>query len=84
VWTCFRCVAALAYERFAECPVDADEGKITYYCRAWVLNPIGSVLFPDAIGDSASWITSTACGTGTMQVRVCPANVNELLHCCLL
>jgi hypothetical protein len=28
--------------------------------------------------------TSTACGTGTMQVRVCAANVNELSHCCWL
>jgi hypothetical protein len=38
-------------DRFAECPQDADEGT-----GAWVLNLFGSVLFPDATGDSASWM----------------------------
>ncbi|KAF8668839.1 hypothetical protein HU200_052040 [Digitaria exilis] len=35
---------------------DADELTVTYYCRAWVLNMFGSVLFPDSTGDSASWM----------------------------
>jgi hypothetical protein len=43
-------------ERFANCPPDADEGTITHYCRAWVLNLFGSVLFPDATGDTTSWM----------------------------
>jgi hypothetical protein len=43
-------------ERFAECPQDTDEGTITYYCRVWVLNLFGSVLFLDATGDNASWM----------------------------
>jgi hypothetical protein len=43
-------------ERFVECPQDADEGTVTYYYRAWVINLSGSVLFPDATGNSASWM----------------------------
>jgi hypothetical protein len=43
-------------ERFANYPPDADEGTVTHYCRAWVLNLFGSVLFPDATRDSSSWM----------------------------
>lgn len=43
-------------ENFAECPVDADEQTVTYYCRAWVLHLFGCVLFPDGTGDIASWM----------------------------
>jgi hypothetical protein len=44
------------WERFVECPQDADEGTITYYCRVWVLNLFASVLFPNATGDNALWM----------------------------
>jgi hypothetical protein len=43
-------------ERFANCPPNADEGTITHYYRAWVLNLFGSALFPDATGDTALWM----------------------------
>jgi hypothetical protein len=43
-------------ETFAQCPEHTDEGTIMYYCRAWVLSLFGFVLFPDATGDSASWM----------------------------
>jgi hypothetical protein len=42
--------------RFVEYQEDADDGTVTYYCRAWVLNLFGSVLFPNATRDSASWM----------------------------
>lgn len=41
---------------FTACPPDADEQTVTFYCRGWVMNMFGSVLFPDATGDSASWM----------------------------
>jgi hypothetical protein len=30
--------------------------SVTYYCRAWILHLFGCVLFPDATGDTASWM----------------------------
>ncbi|KAL6848192.1 hypothetical protein ACP4OV_022320 [Aristida adscensionis] len=41
---------------FSICPSNADEPTLTYYARAWVLHMFGSVLFPDAAGERASWI----------------------------
>lgn len=43
-------------QSFGECPAAADDQTVSYYCRAWVLHLFGSVLFPDATGDSASWM----------------------------
>jgi hypothetical protein len=43
-------------QNFAQCPDVADEQTVTYYCRAWILHLFGCVLFPDATGDSASWM----------------------------
>ncbi|CAO1948984.1 unnamed protein product [Urochloa humidicola] len=43
-------------DTFGTCPEDADEATLTYHCRAWVLHLFGTVLFPDATGDSASWM----------------------------
>jgi hypothetical protein len=42
---------------FGSCPDDADEATVTFHGRAWVvLHMFGSVLFPDGMGDSASWM----------------------------
>jgi hypothetical protein len=43
-------------EQFGECPPDADEATVDYYCRAWLLHMFGTVLFPDGTGDTASWM----------------------------
>jgi hypothetical protein len=43
-------------EQFHQCPADADDATITYYCRAYVLHMFGTVLFPDGTGDTASWM----------------------------
>ena len=41
---------------FAQCPEEADEEMVGYYYRAWILHIFACVLFPDATGDSASWM----------------------------
>jgi hypothetical protein len=43
-------------QAFGQCPPGADEQTVGYHCRAWILHLFGSVLFPDATGDSASWM----------------------------
>lgn len=43
-------------QQFAQCPDNATEETVTYYCRAWILHLFGCVLFPDATGDNASWM----------------------------
>lgn len=53
-------------EKFGECPPDADEATVDYYCRAWVLHIFGTVLFPDGTGIRPRGCTSPACGTGIM------------------
>ncbi|TVU32501.1 hypothetical protein EJB05_24232, partial [Eragrostis curvula] len=42
--------------RFNTFPVGADEVTVTYHARAWVMHMFGTVLFPDATGDCASWM----------------------------
>jgi hypothetical protein len=41
---------------FAQCPPGTDEQTVQYYCRAWILHLFGCVLFPDGMGDTASWM----------------------------
>jgi hypothetical protein len=43
-------------QNFAQCPANANQETVTYYCRAWVMHLFGCVLFPDATGDTASWM----------------------------
>ena len=43
-------------EEFALCPEEADEEIVGYYCSAWILHLFAYVLFPNAMGDSASWM----------------------------
>jgi hypothetical protein len=43
-------------QHFQECPEDADELMVSRYARAWIWHLFGSVLFPDATGDCASWM----------------------------
>ena len=43
-------------QEFAQCPEEADEETIGYYCRAWILHLFVCVLFPNAMGDTASWM----------------------------
>ncbi|XP_021309200.1 protein MAIN-LIKE 1 [Sorghum bicolor] len=43
-------------EQWHQCPPDADEATVNYYCRAYVLHMFGTVLFPDGTGDTASWM----------------------------
>ena len=43
-------------EEFAQCLEEADEETVGYYCREWILHLFACVLFPDATGDSASWM----------------------------
>ena len=43
-------------QEFAQCPEEGDEEIIGYYCRAWILHLFAYVLFPDAMGDTASWM----------------------------
>ena len=43
-------------EEFAQCPEEADEETVGYYCMVWILHLFACVLFPDAMGDSASWM----------------------------
>ena len=41
---------------FAQYPEVADDEIVGYYYRAWILHLFACVLFPDAMGDSASWM----------------------------
>ena len=41
-------------EEFAQCPEEADEEIVGYYCRAWILHLFACVLFPGTMGDTAS------------------------------
>uniref|UniRef100_K3YLZ9 Aminotransferase-like plant mobile domain-containing protein n=1 Tax=Setaria italica TaxID=4555 RepID=K3YLZ9_SETIT len=43
-------------EHFGHCPQDADAETVGHYCRAWILHLFACVLFPDATGDTASWM----------------------------
>ena len=53
---------------FAQCPEEADEDIVGYYCRAWILHLFAYVLFPDATGDTTRGCGSTASLTGTRRV----------------
>ena len=44
------------WEEFAQCPEEADEETVGYYYRAWILHLFAHVLFPNATGDSVSWM----------------------------
>jgi hypothetical protein len=41
---------------FTHCPPGADDQTVQYYYRAWILHLFGCVLFPDGMGDTASWM----------------------------
>jgi hypothetical protein len=43
-------------QAFGVCPPGADKQTVGYNCCAWILHLFGSVLFPDATGDNASWM----------------------------
>jgi len=43
-------------QSFGNCPAHADQERVAYYCRAWILHLFGCVLFPDRTGDTASWM----------------------------
>ena len=43
-------------QEFVQCPEEVDEETVGYYCRAWILHLFACVLFPDATGDTASWM----------------------------
>uniref|UniRef100_K3YL30 SWIM-type domain-containing protein n=1 Tax=Setaria italica TaxID=4555 RepID=K3YL30_SETIT len=43
-------------EHFGQCPQDADAETVGHYGRAWILHLFACVLFPDATGDTASWM----------------------------
>uniref|UniRef100_K3XTE6 Aminotransferase-like plant mobile domain-containing protein n=1 Tax=Setaria italica TaxID=4555 RepID=K3XTE6_SETIT len=43
-------------EHFGQCPQDAYAGTVGHYCRVWILHLFACVLFPDATGDTASWM----------------------------
>jgi len=43
-------------QNFGQCPDHADEQTVTYYCRAWIMHLFYCVMFPDATGDTASWM----------------------------
>uniref|UniRef100_K3XSW2 SWIM-type domain-containing protein n=1 Tax=Setaria italica TaxID=4555 RepID=K3XSW2_SETIT len=43
-------------EHFGQCPQDADAETVWHYCKAWILHLFACVLFPDATGDTASWM----------------------------
>jgi hypothetical protein len=44
------------HEEFCECPLNADEATVTMYAKAWVWHMFATVLFPDSMGDVASWM----------------------------
>ncbi|XP_034583403.1 protein MAIN-LIKE 1 isoform X2 [Setaria viridis] len=43
-------------EHFGQCPQDVDAETVGHYCRVWILHLFACVLFPDATGDTASWM----------------------------
>ncbi|XP_066316823.1 protein MAIN-LIKE 2-like [Miscanthus floridulus] len=43
-------------QEFAQCPEEADEEIVGYNYRAWILHLFARILFPDATGDTASWM----------------------------
>ena len=43
-------------QNFGQCPNFADKHTVNYYCRAWIMHLFGCVLFPDGMGDTASWM----------------------------
>ena len=43
-------------QEFAQCPEEADEETVGYYCRTWILHLFVCVLFPDATSDTTSWM----------------------------
>jgi hypothetical protein len=44
------------WTEFAQCPPEANDQTVQYYCKAWILHLFGTVLFPDRMGDIASWM----------------------------
>ena len=44
------------YFRFNNCPDDAVEPTVQRFTRVWIWHMLGSFLFPDAAGDSISWV----------------------------
>jgi hypothetical protein len=48
------------HEEFCECPVGANEAIVTLYARACVWHMFATVLFPDGMGDVASWMYISA------------------------
>jgi hypothetical protein len=44
-------------QAFGHCSTNADLETVVYYCRAWILHLFGCILFPDATGDAASWMS---------------------------
>ena len=47
-----RVLISWLWQEFAQCPEEADEETVRYYCRAWILHLFAYVLFPDAMGDT--------------------------------
>uniref|UniRef100_K3XRS8 MULE transposase domain-containing protein n=1 Tax=Setaria italica TaxID=4555 RepID=K3XRS8_SETIT len=47
-------------QQFAHCPKDANEQTVGNYCRAWILHLFACILFPDATGDTTSWMLEWA------------------------
>ena len=52
-------------QNFDQCSDHADEQTVTYYCRAWIIHLFGCVLFPNGMGDTASWMYLPFLLTGT-------------------
>jgi len=51
-----RVLISWLWQEFAQCPAQAYEETIGYYCRAWILHLFTYVLFPDAMGDTTPWM----------------------------
>ena len=51
-----RVLISWLWQEFAQCSEEADEETVGYYCRAWILHLFACVLFPDAMGDTMSWM----------------------------
>jgi hypothetical protein len=43
-------------QEFGICPDNADAETVSYHVRAWVWHMFATMLFPDGIGDMASWM----------------------------
>jgi hypothetical protein len=43
-------------EEFHLCPEDTDDATMYYYTSVWVWHMFAIVLFPDSMGDMASWM----------------------------